>query len=147
MILSHFIARVKQAPDLTRDVFVASMIVLSALGGFFIGRISAHEEVARSGITLSGGVPIDNSGDGPGAPLLHMATPETTKKNVLVSQAEPNIPPLSAGMYVGSKSGKTYHLPWCSGAQRIKEENKVYFKDKADAEQRGYKPAANCKGI
>lgn len=51
------------------------------------------------------------------------------------------------GGYVASKTGEKYHLPWCSGAQRIKEENKVWFKTKAEAEAAGYTPAANCKGI
>jgi hypothetical protein len=53
----------------------------------------------------------------------------------------------SEGSYVASKSGEKYHLPWCSGAQHIKEENKVWFKTKAEAEAAGYTPAANCKGI
>lgn len=53
----------------------------------------------------------------------------------------------ATGNYVASKSGKAYHLPWCSGAQRIKEENKVYFATKAEAEKAGYTPAANCPGI
>jgi len=51
------------------------------------------------------------------------------------------------GQYVGSKNGTKYHLPWCSGAQRINEENKVWFISKADAEAKGYGPAGNCKGI
>ena len=49
--------------------------------------------------------------------------------------------------YVASKSGAKYHLPWCSGAQTIKEENKIYFATKKEAEASGYEPAKNCKGI
>jgi methylphosphotriester-DNA--protein-cysteine methyltransferase len=49
--------------------------------------------------------------------------------------------------YVASKNGTKYHLPWCSGAQRIKDENKVWFKTKEDAEKAGFMPASNCKGI
>lgn len=49
--------------------------------------------------------------------------------------------------YIGSKNGSIYHLPWCSGAQRISEGNKVYFNSKEDAEKAGYRPAGNCKGI
>ena len=51
------------------------------------------------------------------------------------------------GLYVGSINGKIYHLPWCSGAIRIREENKVWFVSKEEATQKGYSPAANCKGI
>ena len=49
--------------------------------------------------------------------------------------------------YVASKKGTTYHLPWCSGAQRISEKNKVWFKTKEEAEKAGYNSAKNCKGI
>lgn len=53
----------------------------------------------------------------------------------------------STGTYVASKSGTKYHLPSCSGAKRIKEENKVWFATKEQAAAAGYEPAANCPGI
>lgn len=49
--------------------------------------------------------------------------------------------------FVASISGTKYHLPSCSGAKRIKEENKVWFSTKEDAELAGYGPAGNCPGI
>jgi hypothetical protein len=51
------------------------------------------------------------------------------------------------GSFVASKSGKAYHLPWCSGAKRIKEENKIWFQTKEEAEKAGYHPAGNCEGL
>ena len=51
------------------------------------------------------------------------------------------------GAVVGSRQGTKYHLPWCSGAQRIKEENKIWFESQAAAEAAGYTPAANCPGL
>jgi hypothetical protein len=54
---------------------------------------------------------------------------------------------LSDGQVVASNTGTKYHLPWCSGAQRISEANKIYFASKAEAEKAGYAPAANCKGL
>lgn len=53
----------------------------------------------------------------------------------------------SASAYVASKKGTKYHLPWCPGVSQIKEENKVYFASKTEAEKAGYTPASNCKGI
>lgn len=53
----------------------------------------------------------------------------------------------STGPYVASKTGSKYHLVSCSSANSIKEENKVYFSTKEEAEAFGYTPAANCKGI
>ena len=51
------------------------------------------------------------------------------------------------GEYVASRSGSVYHLPWCSGAQRIAEENKRWFATKEEAEYAGYRPAKNCPGM
>ena len=51
------------------------------------------------------------------------------------------------GNYVASKSGTKYHYPWCPGAQSIKEENKIWFFTKEEAEKAGYQPASNCKGL
>ncbi|MFH1170833.1 MAG: hypothetical protein V1704_04715 [Candidatus Vogelbacteria bacterium] len=53
----------------------------------------------------------------------------------------------STGALVGSKNGTKYHYPWCSGAQRIKEENKIWFASKEEATAKGYTPAANCPGL
>lgn len=50
-------------------------------------------------------------------------------------------------LYVGSANSDKYHFPWCPGAKRIKEENKVTFASKAEARNAGYEPAANCEGL
>ena len=51
------------------------------------------------------------------------------------------------GTYIGSKTGKTYYFPWCASANRIKDGNLVWFRDRASAEALGYKPAPNCHGL
>lgn len=56
-------------------------------------------------------------------------------------------PVAGQGVFVASKSGTKYYLPTCSGVARIKEENKVWFDTKAEAEAAGYGPAANCPGL
>ena len=52
-----------------------------------------------------------------------------------------------AGKYVASRNGTKYYLPTCSGAKRIKEENKVWFETVEVAKAEGYTAAANCDGI
>ncbi|MFH1979380.1 MAG: hypothetical protein ABII97_03290 [Patescibacteria group bacterium] len=54
---------------------------------------------------------------------------------------------LADGLLVASKNGSKYHYPWCSGAQKMKEDNKVWFDSKEEAERAGYSPASNCKGL
>lgn len=51
------------------------------------------------------------------------------------------------GQVVASRSGKTYHFPWCPGATSMKETNKIWFKDVAEAKAAGYTPAGNCDGL
>ncbi len=72
------------------------------------------------------------------------------KDELTIEQLEPGVGEAAmaaGGQYVASKTGKSYHLPWCSGAKLIKEENKVWFTTKEEAEARGYTPAGNCPGI
>lgn len=52
-----------------------------------------------------------------------------------------------AAVYVGSKNSNKYHLPNCPGALRIKEENKIWFSSREEAENLGYTPASNCDGL
>ncbi len=67
-----------------------------------------------------------------------------SKPSVLTSTSTAN---LENSQYIASKSGTKYHLPWCAGAKQIKEENKIFFNSKDEAERAGYTPASNCKGI
>ena len=53
----------------------------------------------------------------------------------------------SSGTYVASKNGTKYYLPSCGSSKRIKEENKIWFGTKEEAEAAGYGPAANCPGL
>lgn len=44
-----------------------------------------------------------------------------------------------------SSSSKKYHYSWCSGASRIKEENKLWFDNELAAQSAGYSLADNCR--
>jgi len=54
-------------------------------------------------------------------------------------------PSQNTGEYVGSKNSDKYHYPDCSGASKIKEANKVWFKNQAEAVAAGYVPCKICK--
>jgi len=78
---------------------------------------------------------------------------ETSFKEPIIEQISPEQLNASLGKvteskkeykFVASKNGKFYYYPWCPGVERIKEENKIYFNSKQEAEKAGYKPAKNC---
>jgi hypothetical protein len=118
------------------DNTLVLLIVGVGMGLFFLGRASVSTEtpltcVRESEITataVSAQLPMPTS---PG----------------MTSEAPIDALTPSEGGYVASKNGTKYHLPWCGSAKQIKEENKIWFSTKAEAEAAGYTPASNCKGI
>jgi hypothetical protein len=78
--------------------------------------------------------------------LGRMSATEASKEPITVSQVEA-VTGAENGRVVVSKSGTKYHFPWCSGASRMKEENKIWFDSYEEARAAGYLPAGNCKGL
>jgi hypothetical protein len=50
-----------------------------------------------------------------------------------------------ATVFWASSKSHVYHKPGCQWAQKIKAANKIEFKSKAEAAQRGYEPCGECK--
>jgi len=109
------------------DIFTAVVIILIAIVGFGLGRLSAiYEQKTPINIEYLGG-PQENK-----ASATHLSRQDETSGEKL---------------YVASKNSDKYHFEWCSGAQRIKEENKIWFSSKEEAESKGFSPAENCEGL
>lgn len=110
------------ARSLKSDILSVIVIVLVAFVGFGLGRLSKIEE-GRTPVS------VENMGASVGSSL--------GPSEVLTEE----------GGFVASKNSSKYHFPWCPGALRIKEENKIWFSSREEAEKVGYSPAANCKGL
>lgn len=139
--------------DIPKDIFAFLAILLIGSGAFMIGRISVGETERKNELKI---VSASNAlaSVGQADYEANLSSKEqgfaSTSSNSLrsyTSRHQSTNSQAKSGMYVGSKNGRVYHLPSCPGAKRIKDENKVWFKDKKDAADHGYKPAANCKGI
>lgn len=135
-----------------KDVTVILVVILVGILSFGLGRLSTipparapvvltipdatHTQVASVGDLLEGkrGVGGDMAVSVQSSTAGARALQETSSE-------------MGKGAYVASKNGTVYHLPWCSGAKRIKEENKRWFASKEEAEGAGLRPASNCKGI
>lgn len=121
------------------DLLITAIILLAAFGGFGLGRLSKIKE---------GTPPVKIYGAGLGATALGIGQSKNTGSPAPTSGVPPAITSTAQnGQYVASKAGTKYHLPWCSGAQRINDANKIWFQSKEEAEKAGYTPAANCKGL
>lgn len=104
-------------------VFFVAALILTGTLGFGLGRLSRIES-AREPVRITT----------PGAAAIGAV--ETVAKLDAKS---------ISGSYIASRNGTKYYRPWCGGVSRIKEENKVYFATKEEAEQAGLTPAANCQ--
>ncbi len=103
-----------------RDIFTVVLLILVATASFGLGRQSIIESNTEQTATVQAA---------------------TEKSGVVENTINEDI------YYVASKNGAAYHLPFCSGAKRISEKNKITFQSKEEAEAAGYRPAANCPGL
>lgn len=118
---------IKFCKDREKDLVLAAIIILVALISFGLGRLSKIREI-KTPIT------VENVTIRPTGILDGEADKAAVKNN-------------REKVFVASKKGTKYHYPWCSGAQRIKETNKIWFSTVEEAREDGYSPAANCKGL
>lgn len=119
------------------DLFLGFIIILVAFGSFGLGRLSKIEGAKTP-------IRVEN------APEVAADTFRTSVNNEKVptnTTQTASIIGATTGQLVASKSGKKYYYPWCGGVQKIKEENRIYFASKTEAEVRGYTPSSTCKGL
>ena len=124
--------------SLSTDFYIVLIIILVGLGGFGLGRLSALEE-GRFPVYIENDerVQINLSGAAVEA-VSALGDPKGREQEAAI---------IKSRLLVASKNGLKYHYPWCSGAQRMKEENKIWFDSAEEARKAGYMPAANCKGL
>ena len=116
----------KKTENDSSDIFIIALIVLVAFAGFGLGRLSTVQKESKQAIVFE---------------------QSNLFGNTYTSTKSPNTDIVKTGQLVASVNGTKYHFPWCSGAQRIKEENKIWFNNEQEAREAGYTPAANCKGL
>ena len=105
------------------ETVLAAVIILTALASFGLGRLSALSKNK---------FPVRIETKNQSAAALSSQNPKTES---------------AQNLFVASRNGQVYHFPWCAGAQRIKEENKIFFDSREEAEKAGLRPAANCEGL
>ncbi|PIS13539.1 MAG: hypothetical protein COT67_01210 [Candidatus Tagabacteria bacterium CG09_land_8_20_14_0_10_41_14] len=129
MNLSEKYKRIKSGFKLVEnDIILVLVILFVGFIAFGLGRLSALSERKTP-------ISVEN--------LMSEVEPHSLDEGGSTSIIES----ATASLYVASKNGTKYHYPWCSGAQRINIENKIWFLTKEEAEAAGYTPAANCKGL
>lgn len=117
--------------------FVPVIIILVAIIGFCLGRVSGLQE-KREPVRI---LDLNNSPSNPSLILRERSSDQTNSGEIKGISTD------SAEQVVASKNGAKYHYPWCAGAKQISEQNKVTFSSIDEAKKAGYSPATNCKGL
>ncbi len=110
-----------------KDIFLVFCIVLISIISYNLGRINA---LKKTPVTITEG--REQKAD------VYSAT------GIKKAGLKPSTAPVLDKRVVASKNSDKYHFTWCSGAKRIKEENKIWFNSAQEAESRGYTLAGNC---
>jgi hypothetical protein len=132
MSVPDFTERIKsQGGETLRKLSLALIIVLVALLGFGLGRLSQGGE--RAPINIEYDPKLSAFLSDPKAPT----TPST--------QAAAAVQAIAGREVVGSSKGAKYHYAHCPGAKQISEANKVVFTSPEAAEASGYTLAGNCR--
>ncbi len=129
--------------DRGKDIIALLIIVLVGIGSFGLGRLSTAQNEAQ-------GVQITQA-------ALPIVEVEARAANVLgvtssITSTEPNTTaprmiksaPRAKSFFASSRGSKYYHLG-CSGGKTLKEENKIWFASKEEAELAGYELSTSCK--
>lgn len=125
---------VSSGESLKKHILLGTILVLTALGSFGLGRLSFYEN-SKEPLEII----FPQNSQTASAVVAGVSSEVETKKEVMIEE--------SSGFVVASKNSDKYHFPWCSGAKRIKEENKITFSSTEEARKAGYLPAGNCKGL
>lgn len=135
------------------NLFLITAIVLVSLIGFGLGRLSAKYQPTELKINSTLINATDLNKIVSGAPANKKTTTSVNQSNQITSLEDQNggeeivAPDISNLKVIGNKQSKIFHLENCSGALKMKEENKIFFASVSAAQQAGFKPAGNCPGL
>ncbi|KKT20091.1 MAG: hypothetical protein UW02_C0001G0004 [Candidatus Nomurabacteria bacterium GW2011_GWB1_43_7] len=119
-----------------KDILIVLIIILVSLGSFELGRLS--KEASSSGIKIEyatqGQEQTPNQANAVSATenTNPAAVPSPTPKN-----SEENY-------FFASNRGNKYYPAACSAGKNIKQENRVYFATREEAEKAGYELSSSC---
>ncbi|KKR79447.1 MAG: hypothetical protein UU24_C0008G0010 [Candidatus Nomurabacteria bacterium GW2011_GWA2_40_9] len=133
-----------------KDIMVVFIVVLVGLSSFGLGRLSKEDinkglkveytdQQANTINTLDSLNTLDSFEN------QNLNSQNISQVNTENTQKVPAIPNSVGKSFFASSRGQKYYSIGCSAGKTIKQENKVYFSTKTDAEKAGYELSSSCK--
>lgn len=142
MSVIHFKEKIKsfmEKPHIL-DYLEVGIVLLVGIGSFGLGRLSVINNTNLDSVNKGGVVVLSQQ---EGIQNTTSRTFSTTTDTGEVNNSTINTS--QEGAFVASRSGKKYYPSNCGSANRIKPENRVYFKTSNEAEARGLTRSETCK--
>ena len=112
------------------------VIILVAVGSFGLGRLSKDQ--------VGPGIAVQEYNLANVISAVENTNTKSTKQNII--KPTETTKSISAGKsFFASSRGSKYYSIGCSGGKTLKEENKVWFSSKQEAENAGYELSSTCK--
>lgn len=99
------------------------------------------------GFLIGLGLGILFSSNNPSQIIIDRDAKIVTPETLLKTKTRNSNDTFQNGNFVASINGKAYYPTDCKAAEKIKEENRIWFETTAEAESQGYQPAKNCPGF
>lgn len=132
MSINHFVNKIKAQMGIDTKTLIFVFVVIGVgVASFGLGELSAKYNMELVDKSNNFFVSENNNSD---IEIIDM------KDNIISDDSI-----VKEKVYVASKNGKLYYSIGCGNSSRIKEENKIYFKTKEDAEKSGYILSSSCK--
>ncbi len=109
-----------------KDILIVIIVILVGLASFELGRLSKEND--SSGIKIE--YPSRNT---------------TQAANVVSSAENAKVPENIGKTFFASSRGTKYYSIGCSAGKNLKQENRVYFETREEAEKAGYALSAMCQ--
>jgi hypothetical protein len=114
-----------------KDLLLVFIIILVGLISFGLGRLSKNEP--------KGDIKIEY------IPQKVQVLQSVQTVAQIQEEKAVNTTNNSKRNFVASNRGKKYYPANCSAGKSIKEENRIYFETKEEAERKGYELSSSCK--
>lgn len=124
-----------------KDILAILIVVLVGLGSFGLGRLSKNtintpDKELKIEYNPTSGTVLGAVND----PQIFSRTVENKIETPIQTKSTTS----TRAYFASSRGTKYYHLG-CSGGKTLKEENKIWFMTKAEAEAAGYELSTSCK--
>lgn len=75
---------------------------------------------------------------------VHVTVATVSGEPATIPSEAPPSPAAAQGAYTASTKSDKFHLPHCSSASRISDDNRVWFQTRDEAIAAGYSPCGKC---